>query len=471
MVAWGFGNFAPPARHAWAKATPLKPSIPKGTRDFLPREVRRRQYIFAIIRKHFRRFGYQPIETPVMETLQTLTGKYGDEGDKLLFKVLSNGHFLRKVNDADLAARNSDKVVGQISKRGLRYDLTVPFARYVVQHQNELAFPFKRYAIMPVWRADRPQRGRYQEFYQCDADVVGSDSLLYEAELTQLLDTVFSELNLKVVIRLNNRKILAGLAEIAGMSDNMMDMTIAIDKLDKIGEEGVVKELKDKGADGGAIAVILKFLKTSELSEVAPLLANSEAGSAGVAELEETFRLIRSQPVTNKLEFDVTLARGLNYYTGCIYEIAVDTTASGQKDIKMGSIAGGGRYADLTGIFGMKNMPGVGISFGAERIYDVLEDLELFPADASEDLQYLLVCLDDPALEHGFDVVSRLRARGVHADLYPSAAKLNKMMKYADQRGVPKVVIIGSQEVASGEYSVKTMASGEQQKLREEELI
>ncbi|NJC27776.1 histidine--tRNA ligase [Neolewinella antarctica] len=455
----------------------MKPTTLKGTRDFLPAEVRRRDYIFDIIRKHFRTFGYQPIETPVMEDLRTLTGKYGEEGDKLLFKVLNNGDFLNKASAADLAAKDSNKVIPQIAKRGLRYDLTVPFARYVVMHQNDLAFPFKRYAIMPVWRADRPQKGRYQEFYQCDADVVGSDSLLYEAELTQLLDAVFTELGLKAVIRLNNRKILAGLAEIAGMADNMMDMTIAIDKLDKIGEDGVVKELKERGADAGAVDVILQFLKTSNLDDVAPLLADSEVGKQGIAELQETFRLIKKhlspnpspeeRGTKNRIEFDVTLARGLNYYTGAIYEVAVDTDAPGQGNIKMGSIAGGGRYADLTSIFGMKNMPGVGISFGAERIYDVLEELNLFPADASEDLQYLLVCLDDAALEHGFGLVSRLRARGVHADLYPSAAKLNKMMKYADQRGVPKVVIIGSEEVKTGKYSVKTMNSGDQHKIDE----
>ena len=448
----------------------MKPVTLKGTRDFLPAEVRRRDYIFDTIRKHFRRFGYQPIETPVMEDLRMLTGKYGEEGDKLLFKVLNNGDFLRKANAADLADKNSDKVVSQISKRGLRYDLTVPFARYVVMHQNELAFPFKRYAIMPVWRADRPQKGRYQEFYQCDADVVGSDSLLYEAELTQLLDGVFSDLGLKAVIRLNNRKILAGLAEIAGMGDNMMEMTIAIDKLDKIGEEGVVKELKERGADAGAVEVILRFLKTADLDEVAPLLADSAIGRQGVAELQEAFRLIATQPINNRVEFDVTLARGLNYYTGAIFEVAVDTDAAGQENIKMGSIAGGGRYADLTAIFGMKDMPGVGISFGAERIYDVLEELNLFPEAAADDLQYLLVCLDDAALEHGFGLVSRLRARGVYADLYPTAAKMGKMMKYADQRGAPRVIIIGSEEVKTGQYSVKTMATGEQVSLTEGEL-
>ena len=454
----------------------MKPSIPKGTRDFLPAEVRRRDYIFSVIRKHFRRFGYQPIETPVMENLATLTGKYGEEGDKLLFKVLNNGDFLKKASADDLAAKNSDKVLPSLSKRGLRYDLTVPFARYVVMHQNDLAFPFKRSAIMPVWRADRPQKGRYQEFYQCDADVVGSESLFYEAELTQLLDGVFADLGLKAVIRLNNRKILAGLAEIAGMADNMMDMTIAIDKLDKIGWEKVAEDLMNKGADAGAVEVIKQFLDAKSLDAVAPLLSASEVGKQGLAELQEVFDLVEQSSETgksglsNKLEFDVTLARGLNYYTGAIWEVAVDTDAPGQEAIKMGSIAGGGRYADLTAIFGMKDMPGVGISFGAERIYDVLLELDAFPADTAADLQYLVVCLDEETLTHGFGLVSRLRARGFHADLYPKAAKLNKMMKYADQRGVPKVIIIGSREAESGEYSVKTMATGEQATVREEGL-
>jgi histidyl-tRNA synthetase len=447
----------------------MKPSIPKGTRDFLPSEVRRRNYIFDIIRKHFRRFGYQPIETPVMENLSTLTGKYGEEGDKLLFKVLNNGDFLRKANEQDLANRDSNKVVSQISKRGLRYDLTVPFARYVVMHQNDLSFPFKRYAIMPVWRADRPQKGRYQEFYQCDADVVGSDSLLYEAELTQLLDGVFAELGLSVVIRLNNRKILAGLAEIAGLGDRMMDMTIAIDKLDKIGADGVRKELEERGADAGAVDTVMQFLGVTDLEKVAPLLADSEIGMQGIEELRMVFDTVRQHNVTNRVEFDVTLARGLNYYTGCIYEVAVDTDV--HTGVKMGSIAGGGRYADLTSIFGMKDTPGVGISFGAERIYDVLDEIDGFPADTAQDLDLLVLCLDQDSLTHGFGLVTRLRRAGHHADLYPKTTKLQKMMKYADQRNAPRVLIIGSQEVASGEYSLKTMATGEQEKVTEATLL
>ena len=447
----------------------MKPSLPKGTRDFLPAEVRRRDYIFGVIRKHFRRFGYQPIETPVMENLATLTGKYGEEGDKLLFKVLNNGDFLQKADAAALARKDSNAVLPALSKRGLRYDLTVPFARYVVMHQNDLAFPFKRSAIMPVWRADRPQKGRYQEFYQCDADVVGSDSLLYEAELTQLLDAVFTELGLKAVIRLNNRKILAGLAEIAGLGDRMMDMTIAIDKLDKIGWDKVAEELQQRGADAGAVRVIKTFLEARDLDVVAPLLAASPVGQQGVSELQQVFEL--TGQTTNKLEFDVTLARGLNYYTGAIWEVAVDTDAPGQEAIRMGSIAGGGRYADLTAMFGLRDTPGVGISFGAERIYDVLDELSAFPATTASDLDYLIVCLDEETLRHhGFALLSRLRTRGRAADIYPKAAKLQKMLKYADQRGAPKVIIVGSREAESGQYAVKTLATGEQVSLGEGEL-
>ncbi len=445
----------------------MKPSIPKGTRDFLPHEVRRRNYLFDVIRKHFHRYGYQPIETPVMENLSTLTGKYGEEGDRLLFKVLNNGDFLSKADDQDLAGKDSNAVLSQISKRGLRYDLTVPFARYVVMHQNELAFPFKRYAIAPVWRADRPQKGRYNEFYQCDADVVGSDSLLYEAELTQLLDAVFTELGLKAVIRLNNRKILAGLAEIAGHADRMMDITIAIDKLDKIGEAGVEKELLERGVEAGAVDVIKQFLGVTSLETVAPLLADSEVGRQGIAELQEVFDTVGD--LNCRLEFDVTLARGLNYYTGCIYEVAVDNAA--HPGINMGSIAGGGRYADLTGIFGGRDLPGVGISFGAERIYDVMEELSLWPEDASENLEYLLLCLDDDSLAHGFRLLQKLRRAGHNTDLYPTAAKLGKMMKYADQRNAPQVIIIGSREAETGEYTVKNMRTGEQDVLRADALV
>ena len=449
----------------------MKPSLVKGTRDFLPAEVRRRDYLFGVIRKHFRRFGYPPIETPVMENLSTLSGKYGEEGDRLLFKVLNNGDFLAKADENDLARRDSNAVLPRISKRGLRYDLTVPFARYVVMHQNDLAFPFKRSAIAPVWRADRPQRGRYNEFYQCDADVVGSDSLLYEAELTQLLDAVYAELGLGVVIRLNNRKILAGLAELAGRGDDMIGMTIAIDKLDKIGEEGVVRELRERGVSEDGITVIRRFLGQTDLEAVADLLDGSGVGKRGIAELREVFDLVRNSPtpLVNRLEFDVTLARGLDYYTGCIFEVGVDTDA--HPGVRMGSISGGGRYADLTGVFGGRDLPGVGISFGAERIYDVLEELGKFPEDTAAELDYLVVCLDEETLHHGYELTMRLRTAGRSSDLYPRAGKLQKMLKYADQRGVRRVVIIGSREAASGVYSVKTLATGEQVSQSFDELV
>lgn len=453
----------------------MKPSIPKGTRDFLPAEVYRREYIFGIIRRAFQRFGFQPIETPAMENLASLTGKYGEEGDQLLFKVLNNGDFLAKADEKALAAKDSNAAVSSLSKRGLRYDLTVPFARYVVMHQNELSFPFKRYAIQPVWRADRPQKGRYQEFYQCDADVVGSESLVYEAELMQLFDVVFQELGLSVIIRINNRKILAALAEVAGHADKMANITVAIDKLDKIGIEGVRKELSERGIPEDAQVTIEKFLAVTSLDELEPLVSGSAIGKEGLAELNEVWDFIESNAnegsnaMTNPLRFDVKLARGLSYYTGCIFEVEVNTEA--HPGIKMGSIASGGRYSDLTSIFGLKDMPGVGISFGAERIYDVLQELDLFPASNPASLAALILCLDKETLKTGFKLVSELRAAGINADLYPSATKLAKMMKYADQRNAPRVVIIGSQEAESGVFSVKTMATGEQAKLDKGELI
>ncbi|MEM9834850.1 MAG: histidine--tRNA ligase [Bacteroidota bacterium] len=468
----------------------MKPSIPKGTRDFLPAEVYRREYIFGIIRRAFQRFGFQPIETPAMESLASLTGKYGEEGDKLLFKVLNNGDFLAKADEKALVAKDSNAVVSSLSKRGLRYDLTVPFARYVVMHQNDLSFPFKRYAIQPVWRADRPQKGRYQEFYQCDADVVGSDSLVYEAELMQLFDTVFQQLGLRVVIRINNRKILAALAEVAGHAEQMMDITIAIDKLDKIGIEGVRRELSGRGIPETAQETIMQFLAVTSLDELAPLVANSDIGKEGLAELREVEELLGlqsskphpppkggapKQPTTqghslhNTFTFDVKLARGLSYYTGCIFEVEVDLDK--HPGVKMGSIASGGRYADLTSIFGLKNMPGVGISFGAERIYDVLAELDLFPATNPASLAALIVCLDQDSLKHGFQLLSQLREAGINTDLYPTAAKLGKMMKYANQRQVPRVIIIGNQEATTQVYTVKTMETGEQASLNAEELI
>ena len=446
----------------------MKPSIPKGTRAFLPQQLLRREYIFNTIKLAFQQFGYQPIETPAMENLATLTGKYGEEGDRLLFKILNSGDYLSKANAEALENRDSNALTSSIAKRGLRYDLTVPFARYVVMNQNELSFPFKRYAIQPVWRADRPQKGRYQEFYQCDADIVGSDSLTYEAEQMQLFDRVFSELGLEVIIRINNRKILAAMAEISEQADKMMDITIAIDKLDKIGIDGVRNELSNRGIPAEVQKTIEQFLEVSQLDELESLVAGNELGMAGLAELREVFGLVEVG-MNNPLVFDIKLARGLNYYTGCIFEVEVNTDA--YPGIKMGSIASGGRYADLTEVFGGKNMPGVGISFGAERIYDVLEELDLYPEDNQAGLQVLILCLDKEIIKDGFQLATRLRQAGINSDLYPKATKVQKMMKYADQCGVPKVILIGSEEVSSGVYSFKDMKSGEQQKLDFDQLL
>lgn len=441
----------------------MKPSIPKGTRDFLPEQVNRRNYIFDTIRTVFVKYGYQAIETPVMENLSTLTGKYGEEGDRLLFKVLNNGHFLQKANQEALQAGDSAALIPSISKRGLRYDLTVPFARYVVMYQNDLSFPFKRYQIQPVWRADRPQKGRYQEFYQCDVDVVGSDSLSYEAELVQIYDEVFGKLGIKTITRINNRKILAGIAEVAGIPEQMVDMTVAIDKLDKVGIEGVRKELGERGIDENAVAKIEEILAIKELTDLRQALATSETGLLGVAEISEVFAYLEGYGFQNKLQFDITLARGLNYYTGCIFEVNVDTDA--HPEVKMGSVGGGGRYADLTSVFGMKNMPGVGVSFGAERVYDVLEELALFPAEDAAALKVLLIAFDGETHRYAFRCLNQLRAAGINADLYPEPVKLKKQMKYANDRSVPYVILIGESEMASGELSFKNMESGEQEKL------
>lgn len=441
-----------------------KPSIPKGTRDFGPEEVIKRNYIFDTIRSVFTKYAYQPIETPTMENLSTLTGKYGEEGDKLLFKVLNNGDFLSKANPEALAEKNSAKLVSSISKRGLRYDLTVPFARFVVMHQNEISFPFKRYQIQRVWRADRPQKGRYQEFYQCDVDVVGSNSLMYEAELTQIYDEVFAALNIPVEIKLNNRKILAGIAEAAGISEQFVAMTVAIDKLDKVGMDGVKNELSNRGISAEAIAKIEAILQTRELADLKVQLADSEVGTTGVEELEQVFEYLATSELNNEVQFDVTLARGLNYYTGCIFEVKA-------KNVKMGSIGGGGRYDDLTGIFGLKNVSGVGVSFGAERIYDVMEELELFPATASDSLKVLFVTFDQKAHAYAFRCLNQVRKAGISADLYPEPAKLKKQMKYANDRKAPYVVLIGDNEMESGQLTLKDMENGAQSSLTLEAII
>jgi histidyl-tRNA synthetase len=451
----------------------MKPSIPKGTRDFGPAEVLKRNYIFDTIREVFVRYGFQPIETPAMEDLSTLTGKYGEEGDQLLFKVLNNGDFLSKADDQALQAKDSAKLVPSISKRGLRYDLTVPFARFVAMHQNDIPFPFKRYQIQPVWRADRPQKGRYQEFYQCDVDVVGSESLMFEAELAQIYDEVFQKLGLKVVIKLNNRKILAGMAEAAGLSeDRFMDMTIAIDKLDKIGMDGVKQELSKRDISDDAIAKIEAMLGTTELEALKATFAASETGLKGIEELETVFSYLNLGDTHNTIQFDITLARGLNYYTGCIYEVAVDLSAQGQENIKMGSIGGGGRYANLTENFGMKtNGSGVGVSFGAERIYDVMEELSLFPEDKANTLQLLFIAFDEKAHRYAFKALQQVRAAGINAELYPEPTKVKKQMKYADQRNAPYTVVIGDREIESGELAFKNMATGQQENLQLNAII
>lgn len=447
----------------------MKPSIPKGTRDFTPAQVIKRNFIFDTIKSVFIKYGYQPIETPVMENLSTLTGKYGEEGDKLLFKVLNNGDFLSKADAAALDAKDSAKLIPSISKRGLRYDLTVPFARFVVMNQNEIAFPFKRYQIQPVWRADRPQKGRYQEFYQCDVDVVGSDSLVYEAELTQIYDEVFDQLGVDVVIKINNRKVLNGLAEAAGIPEQFMDMTIAIDKLDKVGMDGVKKEMTQKGIPETAQDKIEQMLKVTDLKALKPLLEASETGLKGIEELETVFDLLDLRTIKNKLVFDVTLARGLNYYTGCIYEVQADTES--YPNLKMGSIGGGGRYADLTSVFGLKNVSGVGVSFGAERIYDVMDELNLFPTAADQSLQVLFVSFDEPTFKYAFRALGKLRKAGINADLYPEPTKVKKQMKYANARNVPYTILVGSNEMEQELLTLKTMETGEQAQLSLEDII
>lgn len=447
----------------------MKPSIPKGTRDFLPAQVYKRNFIFDTIRSVFKKYGYQPIETPTMELLQTLTGKYGDEGDQLIFKVLNNGDFLKKADDKALSEKNSSIVLPQISKRGLRYDLTVPFARYVVMHQNDIQFPFKRYHIQPVWRADKPQKGRYQEFYQCDVDVVGSGSLMYEAELVNILDEVLHKLNLKSVIKINNRKVLFGLAESNDIQDQFMDMTMAIDKLDKIGEEKVVIEMTKRGIKEEAARNVLSLLSIDSLDELEKKFTNAPTGLKGIEELRTFHTYLDLTEVHNNVKFDISLARGLSYYTGCIFEVEADTAV--YPNLKMGSIAGGGRYDDLTGVFGLKNVSGVGVSFGAERIYDVMEEMDLFPQGVEKDLDLLLLSFDDESHKFAFKQLQLLRSMNVVADLYPEPVKMQKQMKYANARKVPYIVIIGSNEMESGVYALKNMNTGEQHQLTMAEII
>ncbi len=436
-------------------------SIPKGTRDFAPDVMVKRNYIFSTIRKTFEKFGYMPLETPSMENIETLTGKYGDEGDKLIFKILNSGDFLKDVSDQELTDKNPQAVAKKIAEKALRYDLTVPFARFVVMNQNSIAFPFKRYQIQPVWRADRPQKGRYREFYQCDADVVGSDSLLNEVELVQIFDEVLTNLKINAAIKINNRKILSGVAEAAGVPDKMMDMTVAIDKLDKIGKDGVIKELQERGFSEEAIQKIsvlfdLNQSNDENLMAVSSILQNSETGKKGIEELKYIFDYIQMLGLqTAKLEFDVTLARGLNYYTGAIFEVK-------SLDAQMGSICGGGRYDDLTGIFGLPNVSGVGISFGADRIYDVMNELNLFPASATISTQVLFANFGVEEEKYSMGLLKSMRQAGVNAEIYPEAAKMKKQFKYADDKAIPFVAIVGESEMTAKTVSLKNMKTGEQ---------
>lgn len=445
----------------------MKASLPKGTRDFGPNEVIKRQYIFDTLKSIFIKYGFMPLETPAMESLDTLIGKYGDEGDKLLFKVLNNGDYLKKANKEALSLYDSKALTSSISKRGMRYDLTVPFARYVVMNQNEISFPFKRYQIQPVWRADRPQKGRYQEFYQCDVDVVGSDSLMYEAELMKIFSEAFQNLNIGVKIHINNRKILFGVAEQVGIADQFMDMTIAIDKMDKIGEEGVQNELAKRGISDETTKAIFELLKIDNLSDLSAAFTNTSTGIKGIEELK-TFHKYFDLTDGKDVHFDITLARGLGYYTGCIFEVKVDTDK--HPDVKMGSIGGGGRYDNLTETFGLKGVSGVGMSFGAARIYDVMNELDLFPNNLPLNPAILFVTFDEASHLYAFDKAQQLRGQGIAADVYPDYGKMKKQMKYADNRGIAYVGIIGDQEITDNKIMVKDLTTGEQKTLSIEEL-
>ncbi|AXT49319.1 histidine--tRNA ligase [Aquimarina sp. BL5] len=448
-----------------------KPSIPKGTRDFSPIEVAKRSYIMNTIKEQFQLFGFHPIETPSFENSDTLMGKYGEEGDRLIFKILNSGDYLSKVDDALYASKESAKMTSKISEKALRYDLTVPFARYVVQHQNEIDFPFKRYQIQPVWRADRPQKGRFREFYQCDADVVGSKSLWQEVDFIQLYDKVFSILGLDgVTIKMNNRKILSGIAEVIGASDKLIDFTVALDKLDKIGEDGVKKEMLAKGISESAIDKVKPLFNfngtTSEkIDKLRELLVSSEEGMKGVEELEFIIDTINEIPLDKtSLDLDVTLARGLNYYTGAIFEV------SAPEGVKMGSIGGGGRYDDLTGIFGLKDVSGVGVSFGLDRIYLVLEELGLFPETVAPSTKALFINFGEKEALYCLKAIQQLRSNGTIAELYPDSAKMNKQMKYANKRAIPFVILAGDSEIEDNGFTVKNMDTGTQETMNLEEL-
>lgn len=451
----------------------IKPSLAKGTRDFSPQEMEKRNYIFNTLRTVFKKFGYNEIQTPSFENLSTLTGKYGEEGDKLIFKILNSGDYLAKAPVEVLTEKSSNKLIPHISEKALRYDLTVPFARYVVMHQHEIALPFKRFQIQAVWRADRPQRGRYREFYQCDVDVVGSSSLLNEAEFILVYQEALTALGLKdFTIKINNRKILSGIAEVIGKPELIVDMTVAIDKLDKIGLDGVNKELLARGFTQADLDVLKPIIllhgsNDEKLLSLKDVLSVSSIGLQGIAEIEEVFRYLKNfglEGLDDFIEVDITLARGLNYYTGCIFEVKTN-------EVSMGSIGGGGRYDDLTGMFGLKDLTGVGVSFGADRIYDVLEELQLFPNSSSASTQVLIVNFGEETYPYTLPLLYNLREAGVAAELYPNALKLKKQMGYADAKKIPYALLIGEEEIASGVYSLKDMASGEQQRVSSEQLI
>lgn len=446
-----------------------KPSIPKGTRDFTPAEMAKRNYIFDTIRSVYALYGFKQIETPAMETLQTLLGKYGEEGDKLLFRVLNSGDYLTKVSDEQLAERNSLALSSKICEKGLRYDLTVPFARFVVMHRDEIQLPFKRYQIQTVWRADRPQKGRYREFYQCDADIVGSDSLLNEVELVQIMDTVFQRLGIRVQIKINNRKLLSGIAEIVGEAEKIVDITVAIDKLDKIGLDKVNEELRTDGISEEAIAKLQPVITLSgsneeKLKVMEDFLASSEVGMKGIEELRFILNAASQVDLKNELQLDLTLARGLNYYTGAIFEVkALDTP--------MGSITGGGRYDNLTGIFGMPGISGVGISFGADRIYDVLNTLDLYPKEITTDTQLLFINFGEKETSYCLPVVAKARQNGIRTEMFPDAAKMKKQMAYANANAIPYVALAGDDEIQKGVVTLKNMETGEQEQVTPDQLI
>ncbi len=446
-----------------------KPSIPKGTRDFSPIEMSKRNYIFDTIRSAFHLFGFQQIETPSMENLSTLMGKYGEEGDKLLFKIQNSGDYFSGLTDEELLSRNAAKLASKFCEKGLRYDLTVPFARYVVMHRDELTFPFKRYQIQPVWRADRPQKGRYREFYQCDADVIGNNSLINEVELIQLIDYVFSKLGIRVAIKLNNRKILAGIAEVIGEPDKIIDITVAIDKLDKIGLDGVTAELREKGIGDEAIEKLLPILQaqgsnSEKLATIGRVLAENATGAKGVEETTFILETIEKLNINSSLDLDLTLARGLNYYTGAILEVKA-------LDVAIGSISGGGRYDNLTGVFGLDGVSGVGISFGADRIYDVMNQLDLFPKDSILTTQIMFVNFGEREALHSLSLIAQIRAAGLSAELYPSSDKMKKQMGYANNHNIPYVAIIGESEMQENTIAVKNMSSGEQKSMSIDALI